>query len=430
VAQLENLINKSVQMVIENKMNRHKSLVCETCSQFFTRKSSASRHNRNIHSGKGNIVRVLDHVVAIDGMSKNKIRDHKLLVCATCSQDFTRKSSASRHNRNIHHGFGIIVSFIDYIVGRIEGRYVAANPLLFRKNSGNNIAKAGSNFARSTHTPPLISYGDEPVRKEDNEISAEQRHSMQAKDDSLDYAINLISRVQKIEKLLSVHQSQGNAMAIPCMGINDPYGLIINHLAQQFDMDYFFGWRGEACPCCAYFAIYRLDFKGGSIHSRIWSTDHRCDARTSALCEKESVSTRYVNACDSMPIYLIPIVNDWLKSSLNIFAIKLPQLFDIDKGLIEVIHPKDASRSVCVSFSKEDISTRFTDNQNYWARVVHNENNPTPISGEELSNFLYTVRGSTFGIIEICSRGWRIEYYLIYLGRAAASVRVHTDVRT
>jgi hypothetical protein len=370
---------------------------------------------------------------------KNKIKDHKLLVCATCSQDFTRKSSANRHNRNIHLGMGMIVRFVDYIVGRLEGKYVAADPLLFRKNNGINFRKSGSNFASSTHKPSLISYGDTVAGKEDNLVVPNQQPQMQVKDNrydfsDLDYTVDLVSKVLRFKNLLSMQQPHGiinGPITQPLW--NNTYGLDVSALlAQQFDIDCFFGYSGEVCPCCAYFAIYRLEFRDGSIHNRIWSANHKCNQQASAIDEKESKSTQYVKACDSMPFYLIPIVKRWLKRCLCIFAIKLPQLFDTHKGLIEITHAEDPSKSICVPFSKEEIVTRATDNRKYWAaRAVANEDKPTPISEEELLNFLLTVGGSTFGVFNICSRallGWRSEYYLIYLGKAAAAAHVHTDI--
>ena len=56
----------------------------------------------------------------------------KIWVCAVCSQDFTRKSSAYRHTRDLHHGTGEIVRMIDYVIGRIAGEYKPGNPLTHR----------------------------------------------------------------------------------------------------------------------------------------------------------------------------------------------------------------------------------------------------------------------------------------------------------
>jgi hypothetical protein len=45
-------------------------------------------------------------------------------VCATCPEHFTRKYSASRHNNNLHFGNGLIVTLLDYIVGRASHQYL------------------------------------------------------------------------------------------------------------------------------------------------------------------------------------------------------------------------------------------------------------------------------------------------------------------
>src|SRR5215467_10744912 len=54
-------------------------------------------------------------------------------VCATCSEHFTRKHSAKRHNFNIHSGRSEIVPFIEYMAGRSSGKYLASHPSWFRK---------------------------------------------------------------------------------------------------------------------------------------------------------------------------------------------------------------------------------------------------------------------------------------------------------
>jgi hypothetical protein len=56
-------------------------------------------------------------------------------VCTICSETFTRRPSGERHSLNLHSGMAPIVRLIDYIVGRIEGRYQPSNPLLFRRKN-------------------------------------------------------------------------------------------------------------------------------------------------------------------------------------------------------------------------------------------------------------------------------------------------------
>jgi hypothetical protein len=54
-------------------------------------------------------------------------------VCATCSEHFTRRYSATRHNLTIHNGRGEIVPLLEYLVGRNSGRYHASHPSWYRR---------------------------------------------------------------------------------------------------------------------------------------------------------------------------------------------------------------------------------------------------------------------------------------------------------
>jgi hypothetical protein len=64
-------------------------------------------------------------------------------VCATCSEHFTRKYSANRHNHTLHNGAGEIVRLIDYLAGRSTGQYTANNPFWYkRSNPYNKIGSA------------------------------------------------------------------------------------------------------------------------------------------------------------------------------------------------------------------------------------------------------------------------------------------------
>jgi hypothetical protein len=54
-------------------------------------------------------------------------------VCTICSEHFTRKYSAKRHNLKIHDNRSEIVSYIEYMAGRSSGRYLASHPSWYRK---------------------------------------------------------------------------------------------------------------------------------------------------------------------------------------------------------------------------------------------------------------------------------------------------------
>ncbi|MGC2668203.1 MAG: hypothetical protein WA220_03355 [Candidatus Nitrosopolaris sp.] len=46
-------------------------------------------------------------------------------TCESCVQYFTSRYSENRHNRNLHDGKGIIISILDYIVGRLSGQFLS-----------------------------------------------------------------------------------------------------------------------------------------------------------------------------------------------------------------------------------------------------------------------------------------------------------------
>jgi len=56
--------------------------------------------------------------------------------CAICGQGFTRKTSAKRHNKNLHNGNCVIIRTQEYIIGRLQGKFPdAIDPSEFRYKS-------------------------------------------------------------------------------------------------------------------------------------------------------------------------------------------------------------------------------------------------------------------------------------------------------
>src|SRR5262249_40748612 len=59
-------------------------------------------------------------------------------VCTTCSEHFTRKYSAKRHNITVHHNNGgEIVPLVEYLVRRNSGRYHANHPSWYPRGRTN-----------------------------------------------------------------------------------------------------------------------------------------------------------------------------------------------------------------------------------------------------------------------------------------------------
>jgi hypothetical protein len=66
-----------------------------------------------------------------------------IYVCTTCSEHFTRRYSAKRHNITIHqNNGGEGVPLVEYLVGRNSGRYHASHPSWYR-HSEKSIHKFG-----------------------------------------------------------------------------------------------------------------------------------------------------------------------------------------------------------------------------------------------------------------------------------------------
>jgi hypothetical protein len=63
--------------------------------------------------------------------------DKHTCVCSICGQGFTRNSSATRHNINLHSGQGIIVKPYNYIIGRLRGEFSQGDPSIYRRNLKN-----------------------------------------------------------------------------------------------------------------------------------------------------------------------------------------------------------------------------------------------------------------------------------------------------
>jgi hypothetical protein len=121
-------------------------------------------------------------------------------VCATCSEHFTRKYSAKRHNHNLHNGTAEIVRLIDYLAGRSSGQYTSNIPFWYkRSNPYHNIGTAtvadsvGDTFPR---------YIPQQPRLEIPQYSAGRIYPSRQIMDDQRYETNLRqSAIQKIQEL-------------------------------------------------------------------------------------------------------------------------------------------------------------------------------------------------------------------------------------
>jgi hypothetical protein len=75
--------------------------------------------------------------------------DGSTWICAICGEGFTRKSSAKRHNENLHSSGAMIVRSIEYIIGRVKGKFpVPQDPLSYRRNNKSQMNALGPTLSK------------------------------------------------------------------------------------------------------------------------------------------------------------------------------------------------------------------------------------------------------------------------------------------
>jgi hypothetical protein len=57
-------------------------------------------------------------------------------ACANCGMYSSRRYSVKRHIQNVHSGGALLVSFVDYLVGRQAGYYLPSFPPTYETKTG------------------------------------------------------------------------------------------------------------------------------------------------------------------------------------------------------------------------------------------------------------------------------------------------------
>ena len=99
-------------------------------------------------------------------------------ICSICGQGLTRKSTAKRHNNNLHSGAGLLVRPYDYIIGRLNGTFSRSDSSLFRrkKNVSDSIYQqqhTKSNDMKATvYTQSSVAPLQQPSHKSVDNVQA------------------------------------------------------------------------------------------------------------------------------------------------------------------------------------------------------------------------------------------------------------------
>jgi hypothetical protein len=130
-------------------------------------------------------------------------KQDKMWVCTLCSQNFTRNSSAKRHNTNLHEGKGDYVRYIDYEIGRVQGIYFQNNPIFYKKKSATNhyiSGKQGGDYRLFSpnfiHNRDFGEYNDSLK----SVINAKDEKSSR-KDSFIDNVVEIMDVVDRIHRI-------------------------------------------------------------------------------------------------------------------------------------------------------------------------------------------------------------------------------------
>jgi hypothetical protein len=94
-------------------------------------------------------------IMIVDEMSFGK----QSWVCSICGQGLTRKSTAVRHNNNLHFGAAVLVRPYDYIIGRLNGEFLQSDPSFYRRNKRTLKDVSGSIYHQDRVIPESIVQG-------------------------------------------------------------------------------------------------------------------------------------------------------------------------------------------------------------------------------------------------------------------------------
>ena len=126
---------------------------------------------------------------------------HKTWVCTICSQSFTRNSSAKRHDINLHEGNADYVRYIDYEIGRMQGKYYQNDPALYKKKSYNynnlNTNKQSRNISSKS---TKLSLDDMYINLDSFSHSNNDQSSQTASFDKSVEIMELVDQINNIAK--------------------------------------------------------------------------------------------------------------------------------------------------------------------------------------------------------------------------------------
>ena len=153
-------------------------------------------------------------------------------TCATCGQGLTRKSSAVRHNNDLHSGRAIIVRPNEYIVGLLNGKFLESDPLLYRRNHIGQ--KNRSSVNNRTGGPGTV--GRSIAHEKMHEYAQQQQHIKSDSVDKLSPSERWL-KVKEFETLANKHRPAHIAKQMTVMVAIGNDDFLEKNLATLRDID-------------------------------------------------------------------------------------------------------------------------------------------------------------------------------------------------
>jgi hypothetical protein len=307
-------------------------------------------------------------------------------ACTACGMYSSRKDSVKRHVDKFHGGTGVIVSFIDYLVGRFSGVYVPGiRPTYLKKKAGTKIDYLDvfeREFVRVLAERTVNNYFNSPS-------SSQQRY-----------------------------QSGGN---------NIDRQTVVNTRTTGSGAYYYdrpkevFGYRAVICDKCLCRDALEVYFSDNGSNVGRTERVHLCTPQWVATneivltAEEREEGTKRMRG--KLFSYLAEVASIWTAGKPSLIAFKLR---NPAASSVQIRHPAATefdNKTITLQQAKEGIievnSLNSIDAKNHWIPRAVKEGQ-TPLNGKELEEFCHYVNGSkTFGFFKI--HGLKEESPPVYL---------------
>jgi hypothetical protein len=327
-------------------------------------------------------------------------------ACPICAEDFTRKSSALRHIKNLHEGRCPLVRYIDYIVGRQSGFYPPplTPPRLLR-----NRTKMKFNHSNNHLTVADSSKMDFSLTKG----MGFNNGSQSIADRSFARATNMVDPIAETTNLVLEYVERLSAYN----RVNQPYNPLLpsmnfNSLPTDISVAKPLGLRAYVCNLClsgATEAVFNF-VKDGCLAK----VNHICDAEVVMRAKHLPEDKRKASHEGSFRL-LAELVKYWIGQ--NEVYLKAEGLSPMEFGTAE--RPASHGDYIDLGDLKE----------NHWANRAIKENKKTTtaagavtIDESEIRDFL-RIAMATFAVFQIRNHDGSTRDYFIYMVNGLGSCK-------